>query len=379
MFEAKIDRKLDTYTISANGQIYCLKLGKGPLAIIPPNTIDLSVRIPSSQEDGYFFIEGTRIISGIYQVQSGYWVLQTGNDTHHYQFIYRETTRFTPVNDFVKYTNEYEKIYFAKSKFPAENLVSQISDNRKTSSQRPAALRRFYVSENDIESCFAVIDNIAESRGSQLLKHFEGQLKNIAQNIDYNTANKVGSLLHEFHQVFVLPGDPLPTVDDVEHKIHLDIDTPIFTPLYKHPIFMQPIIEEQINKFKKQRLIRDSHSPYQSNVWIVPKKSDNSHEKKWRMVLDFRNLNSHTQQDCYPLPSIEEILCLLGGANYMSAFDMSNGFHAVKVHKDSIAKTAFSTHKEHLEWVRMPQDLINAPATYQRMMNYKRRGLIGKI
>ena len=112
-------------------------------------------------------------------------------------------------------------------------------------------------------------------------------MKNIPQNIDYNTADKIGSSLHKFYDVSVLPKDPLPAVDDVEHKIHLDTDTPIFKPLYKHPIFMQPIIEKQINEFKKQGLICNLHSPYQSNVGIVPKKSDHSNEKIWRMVLDF--------------------------------------------------------------------------------------------
>ena len=78
--------------------------------IIPPNTIGLTGKFPSSEEVGYFFVEGTHIISGIYQVQSGYWFLQTGNDTPHYHFLYSETTRFTPVDDFVKYINEYKKI-----------------------------------------------------------------------------------------------------------------------------------------------------------------------------------------------------------------------------------------------------------------------------
>ena len=58
---------------------------------------------------------------------------------------------------------------------------------------------------------------------------------------------------------------------------------------------------------------------------------------------------------------------------------MANGFHAVKVKASDIRKTAFSTHKGHWECVCMPMGLINCPATYMRMINFKLKGLIGKI
>lgn len=80
--------------------------------------------------------------------------------------------------------------------------------------------------------------------------------------------------------------------------------------------------------------------------------------------MDFRKLNEISTQDNYPLPSIEEILCLLGKAKFMSCFDMANGFYQVKMAQEDTKKTAFSTHKGHWEWLRMPMGLINSPATY---------------
>ena len=54
-------------------------------------------------------------------------------------------------------------------------------------------------------------------------------------------------------------------------------------------------------------IIRESQSPYNSPLWVVPKKDDASGKKKWRVVVDFRQLNQKTPHDAYPLPNIEEI------------------------------------------------------------------------
>jgi hypothetical protein len=44
----------------------------------------------------------------------------------------------------------------------------------------------------------------------------------------------------------------------------------------------------------------------------VPKKTDASGERKWRIVVDFRKLNEKTIGNAYPLPDITEILDQLG-------------------------------------------------------------------
>ena len=81
---------------------------------------------------------------------------------------------------------------------------------------------------------------------------------------------------------------------------------------------------------------------------------DSSGDVKWRPVFDYRKLNFETEQDNYPIPNIEEILCLLGKSKYLSAFDCANGFHQVAMKPRDIPKTAFSTQKGHWECTRMP-------------------------
>lgn len=387
-FKVSINREFDTCAVKVNGTIFSLEFGKHPLASIPPQSFT-SCQILSKKPDGSFFFEGSHIVPGIYRVQGAKVTLNLFNDSNDNRFLYRENIISKSRNDFVRDTEEYIRILYAKSgkssssNLPGgKNLLCTILNDKLPQDDRKHALIRYY--QNNVHSphereSTKIFSTQNHSRISEILAKFSTQINNIKSRINSNVANNVSDLITEYNDIFVLPNDPLPAVTDVEHEIKLITDKIISTPLYKHPLFMQDEIERQINDFKAQGLIRDSHSPYQSNVWLVPRKIDLSGNKKWRLVMDFRKLNSFTQQDNYPLPSIDEILSLLGRARYLSSFDMSNGFHAVKVKAEDIPKTAFSTHKGHWEWLRMPMGLINSPATYQRMMNFKLRGLIGKV
>lgn len=71
----------------------------------------------------------------------------------------------------------------------------------------------------------------------------------------------------------------------------------------------------------EQRIIRPSHSPWSSPVWIVPKKLDASGKRKWRIVIDYRKLNEKTIDDKYPIPNINTLLDKLGRCQYFSTLD----------------------------------------------------------
>ena len=163
----------------------------------------------------------------------------------------------------------------------------------------------------------------------------------------------VAELIETNYDLFHLPGDPLGKTSAVTHKIQTTDDVPIHTKQYRYP----PIHREEINKQMKELLesdiVRPSKSPYNSPLWIVPKKADEQGNKRWRMVIDYRALNEKSIPDAYSLPSILEILDQLGSAKYFSVFDLANGFHQIGMEEEDAEKTAFSTPYGHYEYTRM--------------------------
>ena len=205
------------------------------------------------------------------------------------------------------------------------------------------------------------------------------QILNLLRLNHLNSEEKlnVQQLVESHQDRFHLPNEYLEKTLITSHRILTKDEVPIHTKQYRFPPIHKSEIDKQVSDLVNGGIVIPSGSPYNSPVWIVPKKADSQGNRRWRMVIDYRNLNEKTIGDAYPLPNICDILDQLGGAKYFSVLDLASGFHQIPMHPSDAHKTAFSTPHGHFEFDRMPFGLKNAPATFQRLMDQTLCGLQG--
>ena len=170
--------------------------------------------------------------------------------------------------------------------------------------------------------------------------------------------------LKVFKDVFVTSSKTPGRTPYLKFKIDTGDHKPIRNNPYRVSKTESDIMEKEIDQYLKLGLIRISQSPWSSPVLMIRKPDGGI-----RFCIDYRKLNSVTVKDSYPLPRIDDLLDVLGGAMYFSSMDIASGYWNVPMHEESIPKTAFACKFGLYEWLVMPFGLTNAPAAFQKLMD----------
>ncbi|KAL0293627.1 UNVERIFIED_CONTAM: Transposon Ty3-G Gag-Pol polyprotein, partial [Sesamum angustifolium] len=107
---------------------------------------------------------------------------------------------------------------------------------------------------------------------------------------------------------------------------HLNLD-PSIRPVKQKKQHFGPkkdkIIQGEVNKLLTARHIKEIQFPeWLPNVVLVPKLGG-----KWRMCIDFRDLNKAYPKNFYPLPKIDQLVDSRLDVNSLSTMDASQGYH----------------------------------------------------
>ena len=99
---------------------------------------------------------------------------------------------------------------------------------------------------------------------------------------------------------------------------------------------------------------------------------------KWRVCIDFTNLNKACPKDSFPLPKIDQLVDATAGYERMSFLDAYSGYNQIRMNKEDRIHTAFITERGIYCYKVMPFGLKNAGATYQRLINKMFLRLMGE-
>ena len=87
---------------------------------------------------------------------------------------------------------------------------------------------------------------------------------------------------------------------------------------------------------------------------------------KWRVCIDYRELNKATLKYHFPLPFIDQVLDNLVGKNYFSFLDGLSGYNKIQSTREDQDKTTFTCPWGTYSYRVLPFRLRNALATFQR-------------
>ena len=136
-----------------------------------------------------------------------------------------------------------------------------------------------------------------------------------------------------------MPGiDP----DVISHQLNVD---PQFRPVrqkkWNIALDRLSVLEEEIDKLLKAGFIREVMYPeWLENVVMVKKPNG-----KWRVCIDFTNLNKACPKDSYLLPRIDHLVDKTSGYQLLSFFNAFSGYHQIMMYPPDQEKTSFIIEK----------------------------------
>ncbi|CDJ36209.1 uncharacterized protein EMH_0070210 [Eimeria mitis] len=186
-------------------------------------------------------------------------------------------------------------------------------------------------------------------------------------------------VLKQHRQLFPdsLP-DGLPPKRPHDHRILLvPGKLPTRAPIYTMPPDQIAQHTREIARLTAKGWIGPTYSPICAPTIMVYKRDDGSAERKMRLVVNYQALNALTIAPEFPMPSVQTVLEMLGGATVLSTLDLEAGFHQIRMAREGRWKTAFRSVQGLFEYKVMPFGLKGAPATFQANINAYLQPLLG--
>ena len=100
--------------------------------------------------------------------------------------------------------------------------------------------------------------------------------------------------------------------------------------------------------------------------------------EKWRMCIDFTDLNKACPKDSYPIPRVDVLVDSTAQHQLLSFMDAFSSYNQIRMDETDQEKTSFVTNQGLFCYKVMSFGLNNAGVMYQRLMNKTFANQIGR-
>ena len=180
---------------------------------------------------------------------------------------------------------------------------------------------------------------------------------------------KMISFLRANQDVFAWKHEDMPEIDRKIIQHHLNINPECKLVQSKRRIFAQKhnkAVIEEVGKLLEADFIREVFYPNWLVNVVMVKKSNG----KWRMCVDFTDLNKVFPEDSFPLLRIDQLIDSIAGHKLLSFMDAFSRYNQILIDEEDQEKTSFVTSQGLYCYKVMPFGLKNAEATHQRLVNH---------
>ena len=266
--------------------------------------------------------------------------------------------------------------YCLKVKFPTEQGVGEIKGDQVLARKCYQAV--LASKENHTWTIEEKTPEIVEKLETiELVEGSPAKMTQIGTNLSPKMKEGIINFLKDNLDVFAWSHEDIPGIPAslIQHRLNVDPEKKpvqqrrrVFTPEQNKAVM------DEVNKLLAANFIREVYYPeWLANVVMVKKANG-----KWRMCVNFTDLNQVCPKDSFPLPRIDQLVDSTTGHKLLMFMDAFSGYNQIQMAEEDQEKTAFVTSQRLYCYRVMPFGFKNVGATYQRLVNQMFKKQIGR-
>ena len=266
--------------------------------------------------------------------------------------------------------------YCLKIKFPTDDGVGEVKGDQVLARECYQAVlaakeNHTWVIEEKDEDKVEVLETV------ELVDGQATKTTRIGTMLSPGIKAKLIQFLKENLDVFAWNHEDMPGIppEIIQHKLNVNPDRrPIQQRRRVFASERDQAVTDEVTKLLVAGFIREVHYPkWLANVVLVKKANG-----KWRMCVDFTDLNKACPKDSFPLPRIDQLVDSTAGHKLLTFMDAFSGYNQIRMVEEDQEKTSFIMSQGLYCYKVMTFGLKNAGATYQRLVNKMFSRQIGK-